>query len=148
MNNHLNKKQKYFYLFDKMLNILMNNGKKTVARKILTESLTSASLKLDKPKPFILQKALYNISPDIKIQSKRVGSTTYQIPVALTEEQKLNKGIKMFISISKSRKERTMKERLTFEFIDAFNQRGLTIKKKEEIHKLAEANKSYAHFSW
>ena len=66
----------------------------------------------------------------------------------MTEEQKLNRGIKILVATAKLRKERTMEDRLALEIIDAFNQRGLTIKKKDEIHKLAEANKSYAHFSW
>lgn len=126
----------------------MKDGKKKVARKLLKNALTIASSKVDKSESFIFQKALHNLSPDVKIQNKRVGSTTYQIPVALTEEQKLNRGIKILVATAKLRKERTMEDRLALEIIDAFNQRGLTIKKKDEIHKLAEANKSYAHFSW
>jgi len=140
--------QNYINLFEKMLNILMKDGKKKVAHKLFKNALIIASLKIDKTESFVFQKALHNLSPDVKIQSKRVGSTTYQIPIALTEEQKLNRGIKILVSMAKLRKERTMEERLAFEIIDAFNERGLTIKKKDEIHKLAEANKSYAHFSW
>lgn len=145
---NLNENQGYLRLFEKMLNILMKDGKKKVARKLLRNALTIASSKVDKSESFIFQKALHNLSPDVKIQNKRVGSTTYQIPVALTEEQKLNRGIKILVATAKLRKERTMEDRLALEIIDAFNQRGLTIKKKDEIHKLAEANKSYAHFSW
>jgi small subunit ribosomal protein S7 len=145
---NLNENQVYLRLFEKMLNILMKDGKKKVARKLLKNALTIASSKVDKSESFIFQKALHNLSPDVKIQNKRVGSTTYQIPVALTEEQKLNRGIKILVATAKLRKERTMEDRLALEIIDAFNQRGLTIKKKDEIHKLAEANKSYAHFSW
>ena len=145
---NLNENQGYLRLFEKMLNILMKDGKKKVARKLLKNALTIASYKVDKSESFIFQKALHNLSPDVKIQNKRVGSTTYQIPVALTEEQKLNRGIKILVATAKLRKERTMEDRLALEIIDAFNQRGLTIKKKDEIHKLAEANKSYAHFSW
>jgi small subunit ribosomal protein S7 len=145
---NLNENQGYLRLFEKMLNILMKDGKKKVARKLLKNALTIASSKVDKSESFIFQKALHNLSPDVKIQNKRVGSTTYQIPVALTEEQKLNRGIKILVATAKLRKERTMEDRLALEIIDAFNQRGLTIKKKDEIHKLAEANKSYAHFSW
>jgi len=145
---NLNENRGYLRLFEKMLNILMKDGKKKVARKLLKNALTIASSKVDKSESFIFQKALHNLSPDVKIQNKRVGSTTYQIPVALTEEQKLNRGIKILVATAKLRKERTMEDRLALEIIDAFNQRGLTIKKKDEIHKLAEANKSYAHFSW
>ena len=145
---NLNENRGYLRLFEKMLNILMKDGKKKVARKLLKNALTIASSKADKSESFIFQKALHNLSPDVKIQNKRVGSTTYQIPVALTEEQKLNRGIKILVATAKLRKERTMEDRLALEIIDAFNQRGLTIKKKDEIHKLAEANKSYAHFSW
>ena len=145
---NLNENQGYLRLFEKMLNILMKDGKKKVARKLFKNALTIASSKVDKSESFIFQKALHNLSPDVKIQNKRVGSTTYQIPVALTEEQKLNRGIKILVATAKLRKERTMEDRLALEIIDAFNQRGLTIKKKDEIHKLAEANKSYAHFSW
>lgn len=141
-------KDNFLKLFEKTSNILMKDGNKSVARKILLDSLATVETKLEKSKSFIFQRALYNLSPDLKIQKKKIGSTTYQIPVALTQEQKLNKGIKLLVSVAKSRKEYTMKDRLAFEIIDAFNNRGMSIKKKEEIHKLAEANKSYAHFSW
>ena len=97
---NLNENQGYLRLFEKMLNILMKDGKKKVARKLFKNALTIASSKVDKSESFIFQKALHNLSPDVKIQNKRVGSTTYQIPVALTEEQKLNRGIKILVAVA------------------------------------------------
>lgn len=96
----------------------------------------------------VLVKAIFNASPDLEIKSKRVGTGVYQVPKPVDINRKLVLGSKNLIEVSKTRKESSMLERLTGELIDAYNNKGLSIKKKEELHKLAEANKSFAHFNW
>ena len=96
----------------------------------------------------VLVKAVFNASPDLEIKSKRVGTGVYQVPKPIDINRKLVLGSKNLIEVSKTRKESSMLERLTGELIDAYNNKGLSIKKKEELHKLAEANKSFAHFNW
>jgi small subunit ribosomal protein S7 len=136
-------------MYEKLLNLLMKNGKKNTVRKIVNKALKKASLKLPvKDIHTILHTAIYNLSPDIELKSKRIGSTTYQIPVAVSLERKINNGIKQFVEILILRKERTLIERITNEIIDSYNNKGLAVKKRDEIHKLAEANKSFSHFNW
>lgn len=136
-------------MYEKLLNLLMKNGKKNTVRKIVNKALKKASLKLPVKDIYtILHTAIYNLSPDIELKSKRIGSTTYQIPVAVSLERKINNGIKQFVEILILRKERTLIERITNEIIDSYNNKGLAVKKRDEIHKLAEANKSFSHFNW
>ena len=136
-------------MYEKLLNLLMKNGKKNTVRKIVNKALNKASLKLPvRDIHTILRTAMYNLSPDIELKSKRIGSTTYQIPVAVSLERKINNGIKQFVEILILRKERTLIERITNEIIDSYNNKGLAVKKRDEIHKLAEANKSFSHFNW
>jgi len=136
-------------IYEKLLNLLMKNGKKHTVRKIVNKALKKASLKLPVKDIYaILYTAICNLSPDIELKSKRIGNTTYQIPVAVPLERKMNNGIKQFVEILMFRKERTLTERITNEIIDSYNNKGLAVKKRDEIHKLAEANKSFSHFSW
>jgi small subunit ribosomal protein S7 len=127
----------------------MKDGKKRVALKITTKSILKAKKQLNlKYSSEVLVKAIFNASPDLEIKSKRVGTGVYQVPKPVDINRKLVLGSKNLIEVSKTRKESSMLERLTGELIDAYNNKGLSIKKKEELHKLAEANKSFAHFNW
>lgn len=137
-------------IMDKMLNLLMVQGKKQVARGILTQALNKSykNLGLDKNTINVLTQAILNAAPDLEVKSKKVGTNIYQIPRSITIEKKLKLGIKNVLDAARSRKEYTMTEKLAAELTDAYNYRGLSIKKKEEIHKIAEANKSFAHFNW
>ena len=127
----------------------MKDGKKRVALKIITKSILKAKKQLNlKYSSEVLVKAIFNASPDLEIKSKRVGTGVYQVPKPVDINRKLVLGSKNLIEVSKTRKESSMLERLTGELIDAYNNKGLSIKKKEELHKLAEANKSFAHFNW
>lgn len=139
----------YDLIFSKLLRLLMKQGKKNVAYKIANGSIDKAAkqLNLKYPKE-VLTKAIFNASPDLEIKAKRVGTGVYQVPKPIDIDKKLTLGLKNIIEVSKTRKESNMLERLTSELIDAYNNKGLAIKKKEEIHKLAEANKSFAHFNW
>jgi small subunit ribosomal protein S7 len=130
----------------KFTNLIMRDGKKSIASKLLYTSLKLASTKLDMTLEEVLTKSLANIKPLIDARSKKVGRTTYMIPYAITEEQSVKLALKIFVNSARERKERTFTDRLTNEFIDAIHNKGGSIKKKNEIHKLAEANKSYAFF--
>ena len=136
------------YIYSKFLNLLMYDGKKNVARKIVDESLTKAALKLGNPTKDILQTAILNVSPDIKVKSRRMGSSVYQVPVPLDQSRIINLGIRFLITASRSRRENTMVDKLSLELVDAFNNKGVAIKKKDDLHRLGEQNKSFAHFNW
>ena len=127
----------------------MNGGKKNVAYKIVNKSILLASSQLNLSNSSeLLTKATFNASPDLEIKSKRVGTGVYQVPKAIDMNKKLTLGLKNILDACKVRKEYTMLERLSGELVDAYNNKGIAVKKKEEIHKLAEANKSFAHFNW
>jgi small subunit ribosomal protein S7 len=140
----------YFNIvFSKLLNLIMNGGKKNVAYKIVNKSILLASSQLNLSNSSeLLTKATFNASPDLEIKSKRIGTGVYQVPKAIDMNKKLTLGLKNILDACKVRKEYTMLERLSGELVDAYNNKGIAVKKKEEIHKLAEANKSFAHFNW
>jgi len=133
-------------IINKLTNLIMRDGKKSVASKILRLSLERASQQLDTTKDQVLTKCLFNIKPLIDARSKKVGRTSYIIPYAVTEEQSIKLALKILVTSARERKERSFVDKLVNEFIDAINNRGGSVKKRNEIHKLAEANKSFAFF--
>ena len=133
-------------ILSKFTNLIMRSGKKSVASKILRLSLEQASKQLDITTEHLLDKSLLNVKPLIDARSKKVGRTSYIIPYAITEEQSTKIALKILIQSARDRKEKRFIDRLSNEFIDAANNRGASIKKRSEIHKLAEANKSFAYF--
>ena len=136
-------------ILSKLLNLIMKDGKKNVAYKIVNKSVLLASSQLNlSHSSELLTKATFNASPDLEIKSKRIGTGVYQVPKAIDMNKKLTLGLKNILDACKVRKEYTMMERLSGELVDAYNNKGIAVKKKEEIHKLAEANKSFAHFNW
>lgn len=136
-------------IFPKLLNLIMSDGKKNIAYKIVNKSIILASDQLNLTNHSeVLTKATFNAAPDLEIKSKRVGTGVYQVPKPIDINKKLTLGLKNILDACKVRKEYTMLERLTGELVDAYNNKGIAVKKKEEIHKLAEANKSFAHFNW
>ena len=145
----LTNQDKKAYIYSKLLNLLMYSGKKNVARNIIKKSLDKAQykLKISSKEDFLVQ-AIMNISPDIQIKSKRVGSSVYQVPIPLEMSKRINLGIRFLLKSSRSRKEYTMIDKLSNELVDAYNGKGLAIKKKDDIHKMAESNKAFAHFNW
>ena len=124
----------------------MKDGKKSVARRLLYRSLDIASKQLDTPIENVLVKSLLNIKPSVDARTKRVGRMSYTIPYALTEDQSTYLALKILIESARNRKEKQFSYRLANEFIDSFNNKGISIKKKNELHKLAEINKSFAFF--
>ena len=137
------------FIFLKLFRFIMVDGKKQTAQNILKKSLLRATNTLSQQdEKKVLVTAIFNVSPDIEIKSKRIGSTSYQIPRSITLDKKINLGIKLLLQACKSRKEKNIESKLASELVDAYNNKGLAVKKKDEIHKLAESNKSLAHFSW
>jgi small subunit ribosomal protein S7 len=130
----------------KFTNLIMRNGKKSIASKLLKLSIDKASKQLGLTEDQLLNDCLNNVKPSIDARSKKVGSTSYIIPYAITNDQSIKLALKIIIKIARERKEKNFVDRLVNEFIDAYNNRGGSIKKRNEIHKLAEANKSFAFF--
>ena len=135
---------------NKTINFLITKGEKRKAIKILKESLkiVNKGLKEENNLSYILTKAVLNATPDVQVKTKRIGATIYQIPKPINKNKRLNHGILNLIEASRNRSEKTMVLRLSSEITDAFNNKGEAVKKKEAVHKLAEASKAFAHFSF
>ena len=132
----------------KFVNILMLDGKKSVAEKIVYEALDAIESKGNAEPIDIFKKALENIGPQVEIKSRRVGGSTYQVPVEVRPDRKVALAMRWIIEASRNRGEKGMKLRLAGEVLDAVQNRGTAFKKKEETHRMAEANKAFAHFRW
>ncbi|NMC61572.1 MAG: 30S ribosomal protein S7 [SAR324 cluster bacterium] len=133
----------------KLINKIMRSGKKSVAEKALYSALDVIGEKVTNEKPLdVFHKALGNIKPVIEVRSRRVGGATYQVPTEVRSERAESLAIRWLIGSANSRSERRISERLANELLDAFNNRGLAVKKREDTHKMAEANKAFAHFKW
>ena len=133
----------------KFVNKLMERGKKSVAQGILYSCLTEIKEKVSAEDPVaVFKKALENCKPQLEVRSRRVGGATYQVPVDVRPSRSLALSMRWIVSYSRERGEKTMAQRLSGEIIDAFNNRGNAIKKREDVHKMAEANKAFAHYNW
>ena len=135
------------YTVAKFINYLMKNGKKSIAEKIFYDSLSIISEKEKNEDAIdVFKKALSNVSPALEVKSKRIGGATYQVPMEVSQSRKLSLAMRWILSFSRGRKGKTMSNRLAAELIAAANNEGSSIKKKEDTHKMAEANKAFAHF--
>lgn len=135
-------------IFNKLVQFMIISGGKIKAQRILHKSITEASKKLGESELTILEKVLMNVSPDIEVKSKKIGTTSYMVPKPINSTRKLNLGVKLLLESANQRKENGIVSCLTNEFIEAFNNKGSSVKKKDDIHKQAEANKSFSHFNW
>ncbi len=135
-------------LVAKFMSNLMYDGKKSLAEKIFYGSMDLIQEKGEEDPLGIFKKAIENAKPVLEVKSRRVGGATYQVPIEVRSDRKQALAIRWLISHARARTERTMVERLAYEFIDAANKRGNTIKKKEDVHRMAEANKAFAHYRW
>jgi small subunit ribosomal protein S7 len=133
-------------ILNKFSCLLMKNGKKSLAFKLLKHSLKQAANILSISETALLEQVLRNVKPSIDARSKKVGRVSYIIPYAITEKQSICLAIKLLVKSARERREKDFTSRLTNEFVDSFNNKGGSIKKKNEIHMLAEANKSFAFF--
>jgi small subunit ribosomal protein S7 len=135
-------------LVAKFVNNLMKVGKKSIARAILYRAFDIISEKTKEDPLGVFQKALEGVRPVVEVKSRRVGGSTYQVPTEVRPSRRQALGIRWIIKFAKERGEKTMAAKLAGEFIDASNGRGAAIKKKEDTHRMAEANKAFAHYRW
>jgi len=135
-------------LVAKFVNSLMRKGKKSTAESILYRSLDLINKKSEEEPIKIFEKAIDNVRPVIEVKSRRVGGSTYQVPVEVRANRRQALSIRWLINYAKARSEKTMEAKLAGELLDAANNRGAAIKKKEDTHKMAEANKAFAHYRW
>ena len=126
----------------------MIDGKKTVAERIVYKTFESIKEKTKQDPLEVFNEAIKNVRPNLEVKSRRVGGATYQVPVEVRLERGQALAIRWLIEASKKRGDKTMQERLTKEFLDASTNKGNAIKKREDTHKMAEANKAFAHFRW
>ncbi|MBP8979994.1 MAG: 30S ribosomal protein S7 [Syntrophobacterales bacterium] len=128
------------------VNNLLKQGKKSTAESILYGAFDIIEKRIKEPPVEIFEKALSNVKPIIEVKSRRVGGSTYQVPTEVQPSRRMALAIRWLITHAKERAEKTMKEKLAAELIDAANNRGAAIKKREAVHKMAEANKAFAHY--
>ncbi len=132
----------------RLINKVMLDGKKGVAESIVYGAFDIAQSKLGKEPLEIFEQALNNIMPVLEVRARRVGGANYQVPVEVRADRRLTLGIRWLVGFARKRSERKMEERLAGELMDAFNNTGAAVKKKEDTHKMAEANKAFAHYRW
>jgi small subunit ribosomal protein S7 len=135
-------------LVTKLINYIMLDGKKGVAQKIVYDAFNRIREKTGKDPLEVFDTALKNIMPVLEVRARRVGGATYQVPVEVRKERRIALGLRWLVLYSNKRGERTMAERLSGELMDAANNLGASVKKREETHKMAEANKAFAHYRW
>ena len=132
----------------KFMNNLMYEGKKSVAESIVYGAFDKIQGKIKQDPLTVFHQALDNVSPAIEVRSRRVGGATYQVPVEVRNERRQALGIRWIISAARDRNEKTMVERLSAELLDASNNRGNAVKKREDTHRMAEANRAFSHYRW
>jgi small subunit ribosomal protein S7 len=133
-------------LVARFINNLFTRGKKSTAESILYGAFGIIEKKVKELPVAVFEKAVDNVKPVIEVKSRRVGGSTYQVPTEIVPERRVALGIKWIISHARKRTEKTMKEKLAAELIDAYNNRGASVKKREDVHKMAEANRAFAHY--
>lgn len=132
----------------KLINQIMYDGKRGTAQSIVYEAFDIVKGKLNLEPMAIFTKALDNIMPVLEVKARRVGGATYQVPLEIRADRRQTLGIRWLVSYARKRGEKTMNERLAAELLDAYNNTGGAVKKKEDVHKMAEANKAFAHFRY
>jgi small subunit ribosomal protein S7 len=135
-------------LVSKFIKSIMKDGKKSIAESILYDAMGIIEKKANEPALKIFEQALENAKPMIEVKSRRVGGSTYQVPTEIRPSRRTALGIRWIIDFARKRSEKGMVNKLSAELLDAANKRGSSIKKKEDTHKMAEANKAFAHYRW
>jgi small subunit ribosomal protein S7 len=136
-------------LVSKFTNGLMVNGKKTVARRLFYDAMEIIGGKVADQEPLtVFEEAMENVRPRVEVKSRRVGGATYQVPIEVRPERRNALAIRWIINFAKSRSGQSMSDKLAAELLDAYNSRGASVKKKDDTHKMAEANKAFAHYRW
>jgi small subunit ribosomal protein S7 len=132
----------------KFMNAIMYDGKKSVAEKIVYDAFDTIEAKAKQSPISVFQQALSNVAPAIEVRSRRVGGATYQVPVEVRPERRQALAIRWILSAARGRNEKTMEEKLSGELMDASNNRGNAVKKREDTHRMAEANRAFSHYRW
>ena len=135
-------------IITKFMNSIMYDGKKSAAESIVYGALAMIETKTKQGPLPVFEQALENVMPTIEVRSRRVGGATYQVPVEVRPERRQALAIRWLVGAARARNENTMEERLAGELIDASNNRGNAVKKREDTHRMAEANKAFAHYRW
>jgi small subunit ribosomal protein S7 len=135
-------------LVTKFVNIMMLRGKKSVAERIMYQALDSVEERSRQEGLKMFKGALDNVKPAVEVKSRRVGGSTYQVPVEVRPDRRTSLAMRWLIVAARRRPERSMADKLAAELLDAANNRGSAVKKREDTHKMAEANKAFAHFRW
>lgn len=135
-------------LVTRLINSIMYDGKKGIAQKIVYDAFDIVREKTGKEPLEVFEAAMENVMPILEVKARRVGGSTYQVPVDVRPERRTTLGLRWITTYSRTRGERTMKERLANEIMDAVNETGNAFKKREDTHKMADANKAFSHFRW
>jgi small subunit ribosomal protein S7 len=135
-------------LVAKFVNVIMRDGKKAVAEKIMYDAFEIVASKTGDDPVRVFRKAVDNVKPQLEVKSRRVGGSNYQVPVEVRPERRTALALRWLCDFSRKRGEKTMVERLSGELLDASNNRGNAVKKKEDTHRMADANKAFAHYRW
>ncbi|MGA7145463.1 MAG: 30S ribosomal protein S7 [Desulfobacterales bacterium] len=135
-------------LVSKFIKSIMKDGKKSIAESIMYDALDIIEKKSKEPAKKVFEQAIENVKPLIEVKSRRVGGSTYQVPTEIRPSRRTALGIRWIIDFSRKRSEKGMVNKLASELLDAANKRGSSVKKKEDTHKMAEANKAFAHYRW
>lgn len=132
----------------KLVNIMMQDGKKSTAERALYDALELVAQRANEEAVKVLKKSLDNIKPMLEVKSRRVGGSTYQVPVEVRADRRTSLAMRWLIRYANDRSEKTMTDKLAGEILDAYNNRGASVKKREDTHKMAEANRAFAHYRW
>ncbi|MDY0219837.1 MAG: 30S ribosomal protein S7 [Desulfobacterium sp.] len=132
----------------KFVNCIMRDGKKSVAEKVFREAMGIVEEKIGESSLKVFEKAIGNIRPSVEVKSRRVGGSTYQVPTEVKSSRQTALAFRWLLRFSRTRSEKGLSNKLAAELLDAYNERGGAVKKKEDTHKMAEANKAFAHFRW
>jgi small subunit ribosomal protein S7 len=135
-------------LVAKFVNIMMIRGKKSVAERIMYDALAAVEDRTKQEALKMFKTAIDNVKPAVEVKSRRVGGSTYQVPVEVRPDRRTSLAMRWMIGAARNRPERSMAEKLAAELLDAANNRGSAVKKREDTHKMAEANKAFAHYRW
>jgi len=135
-------------LVTKFINCMMFGGKRSTSQRIMYEAMNVVQAKTQEEPLKVFKKAVDNVKPSLEVKSRRVGGSNYQVPVEVNPARRTSLALRWIISYARSRPERTMVQKLAMELLDAANMRGGAVKKKEDTHKMAEANKAFAHYRW
>jgi small subunit ribosomal protein S7 len=132
----------------RLVNKIMTRGKKSTAERIVYHALHAVKDKSGKDEVKLLEQALHNIMPVLEVRPRRVGGATYQVPVEVRPERRVSLGMRWLVQSARARSGRTMRDKLAAEILDASNNTGAAVKRREDTHKMAEANKAFAHYRW